>query len=174
MIKQCFDVVPSTPLFGHDPVLQFRTDDGKSYGVPCGLNCEAGDRIAVIDAAGLDIPPDSPVLDALRGARGADQRRIAEVGMAWLETILRKNTDYGSSVWKVPLLAPAMDAGDAILVRMTDKVHRIGSLKKRPAEVVTESLDDTITDLGAYCLLYLARPKPEQWVSPTEIDSYDA
>lgn len=49
----------------------------------------------------------------------------AEVGLEWLTTLLAKNSDYGSSVWKPPALKPEMDAGDAALNRMSDKVSRI-------------------------------------------------
>jgi hypothetical protein len=95
---------------------------------------------------------------ALDGKQGADQQRIAAEGVAWLALLLRKNHDYGSSAWRPPVLKPALDAGDAILVRMSDKVERIASLTgKGPA--VGESLEDTIRDLGAYCLLWLSRPR---------------
>lgn len=98
---------------------------------------------------------------ALSGDRGPDQKRIADTAFDWLETLLRKNADYGSSAWKVPILAPTMSVGDAIMVRMTDKIERIASLLQRPAEVRSETLEDTVKDLGAYCLLWLARPKDE-------------
>ena len=87
-----------------------------------------------------------------------NQHRIAQIGTEWLATLLKKNSDYGSSVWKPPALKPGMDAGDAILVRMSDKVSRIASLQEKGPEVA-ESLEDTIADLGAYALLWLARPK---------------
>lgn len=87
-----------------------------------------------------------------------NQVRIAEIGLEWLSTLLKKNADYGSSVWKAPALKPGMDAGDAILVRMSDKVSRIASLQENGPEV-SESLEDTMADLGAYALLWLARPK---------------
>lgn len=99
--------------------------------------------------------------EALYGNRGDEQRRIAEHGLAWLTLMLRKNQDYGGEVWKPPVLCPDMDAGAAILVRMGDKISRLRSLmgnKQGPA-VSDESIDDTIRDLGAYCLLYLARPQ---------------
>jgi hypothetical protein len=99
------------------------------------------------------------LLGALNGERGDDQQRIAEVGLKWLTTILNKNNDYGCSVWKRPLLAPKSCVADAIFVRMTDKVERIASLRSKGICEVAESLDDTVGDLGAYCLLYLARPK---------------
>jgi hypothetical protein len=53
-----------------------------------------------------------------------------------------------------------MPVGDAILVRMSDKIARIRKLSgNTAAPLVNESFDDTIRDLGAYCLLYLARPE---------------
>lgn len=94
---------------------------------------------------------------ALHGKRGPDQQRIAEQGLAWVDLILRKNSDYGSSVFKVPVLAPNLSPGDAILVRMSDKIDWLISLQKKGTAEVAESLEDTIRDLGAYCLLYLCR-----------------
>jgi len=96
--------------------------------------------------------------DALDGQRGLDQQRIASVGLRWIVQILAKNTDYGSSVWKAPLLCPGLDVSEAIFVRMTDKIERIRRLRERLPEVTGESLEDTVADLGSYCLLWLARP----------------
>lgn len=98
--------------------------------------------------------------EALYGERGVEQNRIAETGLAWILTMLHKNHDYGGEVWNAPVLCPQMNASDAILVRMGDKVSRLRSLIGKPESAqVAESLEDTIGDLGAYCLLYLARPK---------------
>jgi len=104
--------------------------------------------------------------DALTGKRGEDQRRIAETGLSWLGTLLHKNADYGSSAWKPPVLKPEMNSGDAILVRMSDKIERLSKLaapssngKSTKPEVADERYEDTISDLGSYCLLWLARPK---------------
>lgn len=100
------------------------------------------------------------ILDALNGVRGEDQQRIAEVCLEWTVLLLKKNSDYGSSVWKRPILAPECDAGTAIRVRMSDKINRLESLlSKGSAEIDSESIDDTLRDLGAYCLLELARPE---------------
>jgi len=93
-----------------------------------------------------------------------DRKRIALVGLHWVATLIAKNADYGSSVWRPPALRPDMDPGDAILVRMSDKISRIASLASPAAQdaaQVDESLEDTIQDLGAYALLWLARPKAE-------------
>lgn len=98
--------------------------------------------------------------EALTGERGEDQRRIAEAGVDFVNTLLRKNRDYGSGAWERPVLAPQFAPRAAILVRMSDKVKRIGQLSGgRSPEVVDEALDDTIKDLGAYALLYLAAPE---------------
>ncbi len=104
---------------------------------------------------------------ALAGERGEDQRRIAIVGLTWIQTLLCKNADYGGSAWKPPIMRPGLDAGDAILVRMSDKIERLSQLSRTAAvgsgpKVVSESYRDTMADLGAYCLLYLAMPREER------------
>ena len=97
---------------------------------------------------------------ALSGSRGGDQQRIAEVGIQWIGLLLKKNADYGSSAWQSPVLAPECDSGAAIRVRMSDKIARLSRLLAGSApEVADESINDTIRDLGAYCLLYLAMPE---------------
>jgi hypothetical protein len=100
------------------------------------------------------------IREALAGVRGEDQQRIALEGLKWTALLLRKNADYGGSVWKPPILAPDCSASTAIRVRMSDKIERISNLlsKSSDPEIVTESLDDTLRDLGAYCLLELCRP----------------
>lgn len=98
---------------------------------------------------------------ALKGDRGDEQQRIAEVVVVWADLLLKKNYDYGSSVWKIPIFAPECEAGMAILVRMSDKVSRLAFLLSRATSpAVDETIEDTIRDLGAYCLLYLARDHP--------------
>jgi hypothetical protein len=99
--------------------------------------------------------------DALAGMRGADQQRIARVGLEWIGLLLAKNLDYGSSAWKTPVLAPGCDPATAILVRMSDKIERLGRLLGGHRGQCDESIEDTIRDLGAYCLLWLARPREE-------------
>ena len=41
---------------------------------------------------------------------------------------------------------------------MTDKVERLTTLLAGNSAMVAESIPDTIRDLGAYCLLWLAKP----------------
>ena len=90
-----------------------------------------------------------------------DRRRIAQVGIQLIGTLLKKNADYGSSAWRVPLAAPHLSASDAILVRISDKVARIANLSSGHTPEVQESLEDTIADLAGYAILLLAKPKSE-------------
>lgn len=92
---------------------------------------------------------------AANGLLGEDQRLIAKVGVDWVATLLAKNRDYGSSAWKAPVLCPGMLPGQALLCRMSDKIERIAKLSTTSAAVTSESLEDTVKDLGAYCLLWL-------------------
>ena len=114
-----------------------------------------------------EVEQDLQKIEQALGGANSDQERIARVGLDWLATLLAKNSDYGSSVWKPPCMKPNMDAGDAILVRMSDKVSRIATLATKDA-VVDESLEDTVKDLGAYAILWLARPKPSAPTSQPE------
>lgn len=100
------------------------------------------------------------VEDAWMGKRGPGQERIAKAGLAWLALILRKNRDYGDSVWQESVLAPECSIDTAIRVRMSDKISRLHNLLKGNSAEVAESINDTIRDLGAYCLLLLTRPDP--------------
>ncbi len=131
-------------------------------GIPLILNDESDDDDETGDDesdSDFENEIDKELLDdALSGNRGDDQRLIAEEVVRWGALLIRKNTDYGSSVWQVPRLAPECDPGTAIRVRMSDKLSRLEQLLSNPAMVESESIDDTMKDLGAYCLLELARP----------------
>jgi len=107
------------------------------------------------------------ILNALNGGRGRQQQLIAEIGLEWISTLLRKNNDYGGSVFKSPLLAPNLSPLSAIDVRLSDKIERIQTLLTKNSEV-NESIDDTFTDLGAYCLLRKVAKKlnEKQPISP--------
>lgn len=80
---------------------------------------------------------------------------IREVGEEWINLIERKNSNYGDSVFKPPILIPNLDPESAILVRMSDKISRLSSLMAGEPDKVGESIEDTVKDLGAYCLLFL-------------------
>ena len=112
------------------------------------LDKEKGEK-----ASDLDL-----VRSALSGSIGPSQPRIAQVGLDWIATLIKKNTDYGDSAWTEPVLAPNLPAKQAILVRMSDKINRLKSLSQKEA-LVAESYNDTMKDLGAYALLYLAAPE---------------
>jgi len=107
------------------------------------------------------------VNDALNGERGETQRAIAKTGIRWIEVILKKNADYGSSVFKKPILCSHLYELDAILVRASDKIERIRNLNSNNTKnpEVSESMVDTICDLGAYCLLYLVGHENETLLS---------
>lgn len=92
---------------------------------------------------------------ALDGERGDDQKAIADLGLQIVTTLLRKNRDYGGSAHKRPLLMPSLTPRQGLLVRMSDKVHRMISLLEKGSPEVNESLEDTFTDLIGYCMLWL-------------------
>lgn len=97
--------------------------------------------------------------EALEGSNGPEQQRIAEKGLSWVALMLRKNADYGSTVFTSPKLTPHLDAGTAILVRMSDKIDRLTNLLNGHKPLVDEKLEDTLSDLAVYGLLYLVRNK---------------
>jgi hypothetical protein len=104
-------------------------------------------------------------LDAIRsaagGQRGEDQKRLAVTGLEVVGTLLRKNTDYGSSAWQVPILAPRMTPREAIQCRMSDKVARLAKLLTGDQAAVEESIEDTMRDLAGYSILWLGCPDRE-------------
>lgn len=94
------------------------------------------------------------------------QSRIAEVGAEVVATLIRKNIDYGSSVFDSPVLCPNMPAKSSILVRMSDKIKRIQQLQQNEAQVKSESFEDTMRDLAGYAILYLASPEEKHEHQP--------
>lgn len=100
------------------------------------------------------------ISDALSNNSNPDQQRIAAIGLQLITTLLAKNRDYGCSAWKRPVLAPNCNPGEAIMVRMSDKIERIQNLKSRDnAPEIDESIEDTLADLAGYAILELARPR---------------
>lgn len=96
------------------------------------------------------------VLDAFNGAQGDDQCLIAEMGIEIIATLLRKNKDYGSSVFKRPAYVPDLPAGAAILVRKSDKLQRLAHLmSSNKTPEVAESIIDTMKDDVGYGILWL-------------------
>lgn len=86
----------------------------------------------------------------------SDREIIALVGLRVVGTLLRKNADYGCSVWKAPVLAPDVDPLKAMLCRTSDKVERIATLSAGvQPQVVGEGLKDSILDNAGYSILML-------------------
>jgi hypothetical protein len=74
----------------------------------------------------------------------------------------RKNSDYseGSNAFANFDLIEDVTGGrisreEGILVRMTDKLKRIGGLLRREAQVADEKITDTAKDLAVYSLILL-------------------
>ncbi len=103
----------------------------------------------------LNHPSVSLILSAQKGDRGQTQKFIAEVGLDVIALLIRKNTDYGSSVFSSPILRPGLDPLVAIDVRMSDKIKRIANLLEKPnnAQVAEESVEQTLDDLCGYIIL---------------------
>lgn len=96
------------------------------------------------------------IKEALDGKKGLDQILIARTGLTVTELLLRKNRNYGSSVFKPPILAPDVDVDAAIRVRMSDKIARLCTLLGGEKDEVGESIADTTWDLIGYLILEVA------------------
>lgn len=83
-----------------------------------------------------------------------EQRMIATIGLEVVATLLRKNADYGGSVFHPPLLAPTASSTLGIQVRLSDKVERLRNLLATGRAEVQESVMDTLTDLVGYGILW--------------------
>jgi hypothetical protein len=80
---------------------------------------------------------------------------------------IKKNHDYGASVFSTPLLAPDVSLISALLVRMSDKIQRFMTLLTRKG-LVNESLLDTMNDLGVYAFLWcIAKEREIKEEKPT-------
>lgn len=91
------------------------------------------------------------------------QLRLLHSCLVALEVLLRKNRDYGQSVWTPPVFCPSVPVEQALLVRMSDKVARVANLmsNSRPPEV-EEAIQDTLQDLANYCHLLIVHLTPLQ------------
>lgn len=108
-------------------------------------------------------------LKAVNGLLNADQQEILQKCLDEMETLLRKNTDYGSSVFQRPRLAPHISPSDSILVRMSDKLNRLDQLAQQGAMVASESFDDTLRDFAAYVKLYQIASEREHGQEKEEV-----
>ncbi len=70
----------------------------------------------------------------------------------------RKNADYGDSFAKsfdeYGLAAPC--------IRLEDKLNRLKTLRKRPAQVKDEGIEDTLLDLANYAIMTVVEMKMRQ------------
>lgn len=98
------------------------------------------------------------IRSAAAGHHGDDQKRLVSTGLEIVDTLLKKNADYGGSAWEVPILAPQMTARQAIQCRMSDKVKRLANLLSGQKPEVEESIEDTMRDLAGYAMLWLGAP----------------
>jgi len=91
----------------------------------------------------------------LKGIRMTDQELIKEKMESVTDLLLRKNRDYGSSFRKPGILSGALDSKSKLLVRIDDKLERLGNLleKNSDGDVQNESVSDTVTDLVGYFVL---------------------
>lgn len=72
------------------------------------------------------------------------------------ETLLAKNSDYGSAVFYPPILNQSISADSAIIVRLSDKFNRLTTLLNgKEQKVFSESIRDTLFDIAGYSLLYV-------------------
>jgi hypothetical protein len=77
-----------------------------------------------------------------------------DVVLGMHDLYIRKNHDYGDSFEKVRVLYP-----NAIMIRILDKVNRLGTLLENDAQVISESIDDTLIDLANYAVMELVERK---------------
>jgi len=91
----------------------------------------------------------------LKGDSMNDQELIKEKMESVTDLLLRKNRDYGSSFRKPGILSGALDSKSKLLVRIDDKLERLGNLfeKNSDGDVLNESMSDTVTDLVGYFVL---------------------
>lgn len=100
------------------------------------------------------------IRQAAAGQFGDDQRQLVSAGLGIVDTLLRKNADYGGSAWQVPLLAPNISAREAIQCRISEKVQRLATMLSGSKPQVQESIEDTMRDLAGYAILWLGAPDP--------------
>jgi hypothetical protein len=95
------------------------------------------------------------ITDALAGS-SQDQREIAFIGLQTIAIMVKKNQDYGSSVFNIGAISPDVSPEQGIRVRLGDKLSRINNLVSQPGnQQVAESITDTGHDASAYLLLWV-------------------
>jgi len=83
------------------------------------------------------------------------QMRIAQIGLHVIRTLIDKNSNYGNSAFKPPILCPELTSDQALRCRLSDKIARLQNLLSGNTDLVGESLQDTFFDLAGYSILIL-------------------
>lgn len=68
---------------------------------------------------------------------------------------IKKNHDYGNSVFHSPEMAPDIQPEEAVRVRISDKLGRLKTLLSGEQAQVSESIRDTYLDLVNYLVILL-------------------
>lgn len=92
---------------------------------------------------------------AIAGDYTFDAEKIANIGSMVVAQLIRKNIDYGSSVFNRPILRQDLSLRSSIEVRMSDKIARLQNLLQNKENMVDESIADTMADLAGYAILWL-------------------
>lgn len=98
------------------------------------------------------------ITDTIHDAWPADMLEEARkiIGMVYA-----KNSDYGDSALRNPILLPWLDVRCALLVRLSDKIKRATNLIDSGNSEVAESIEDTLRDIVGYVFLLWAVIKTE-------------
>ena len=82
-------------------------------------------------------------------------QRYDRIAAEMRETFVRKNHDYGNSVFQSPEMAPDIQPEEAVRVRISDKLGRLKTLLSGEQAQVSESIRDTYADLVNYLIILL-------------------
>ena len=91
--------------------------------------------------------------DLANGVRDSKPEEMLDALQGILDLVLAKNRDYGSSALSSPVLLPWLDIRCGLLVRLSDKIHRLRNLYFAEGSEVAEPLEDTLRDIVGYIFL---------------------
>ena len=90
---------------------------------------------------------------------------LSKIALEIINTIMRKNADYGDAWQRYGIFTP--------LIRINDKILRVQTLSDgRKALVADEAIEDTLEDIVAYGLLALLKINAEKVTAPTQLGLY--
>lgn len=81
------------------------------------------------------------------------------------DTLLRKNQDYGDSFSKQFQKYGLI----SVLIRLEDKLSRLETLSRQPAQV-EESIEDTLLDIAGYAILALIEVSRHNTTKEKEVE----